>query len=55
MLHGAAGRLWQPLKLLANICDIRDMKMAPNGAFGFSDYPFDFKVVGEVGLEPTKA
>jgi hypothetical protein len=33
MLHGAAGRLWQSLKLLVIICNTRDMKTASNEGY----------------------
>ena len=53
--RGGAVTVWQPWKIKAGIfCNICDMKKAALEAATLI-FSFDFKVVGEVGLEPTKA
>ena len=55
MSHGAAGSRWRPLKTHRKILQ-HDATWTPHsGGLRFSKYRCVFNVVGEVGLEPTKA
>src|SRR5262249_46479424 len=55
MLHGAAGSEWWPLKLLEKIMQHTRHENGRNRTGLIRSFSCAFKVVGEVGLEPTKA